>query len=355
MRVVDAWVSGVEGLEVVFRLADPGHDLAGVRLDKDRGLGGEVEFAAVERGWELRIPRPPVHRMEYKFELSHADGTTTSITDPPNPLVVGGPFGEKSWLAMPGYTAPGWVDIEPVPSAVVPLELPDTAVGAVDAGVWAPEGTDGEELPLLVAHDGPEFATCAGLTHWAGAMVACGKLRPFRLVLVAPGERDLRYGANADYAKALTGQVLPAVTAAYACAPGPVLIGASLGALAALHAEWSYPGTFAGLFLQSGSFFTPATDPQESGFSRFAEVTSFVETVLTATGSPTRAAIAMTCGTCEENAHNNRVLAARLRTLGLETRYDEGRDMHTFTGWRDVLDPGLTGLLQRLWRPADGP
>lgn len=354
--MTDEWVSAVDGLEVVFRLGDPGHELAGVRLEKDRGLAGDVEFTQVERGWQLCIPRPAVHRMEYRFELRLADGSTTSAPDPANPRVAGGPFGDKSWLPMPGYAEPDWAGAAPAPGVVVPLEVAETAVGRVDVQVWAPEGAaDGDALPLLMAHDGPEFATYAGLTHWAGAMVAQGKLPPFRLALLAPGERDVRYGANPDYGKALTGQVLPAVTAAYACAPGPVLAGASLGALAALHAEWSHPGTFAGLFLQSGSFFTPATDPQESGFARFGEVTSFVGTVLSATRPPSRPVVAMTCGTCEENAHNNRVLAARLHVLGLDVRYDEGRDMHTFTGWRDVLDPGLTGLLRRVWRTGDGP
>ena len=50
-------------------------------------------------------------------------------------------------------------------------------------------------------------------------------------------------------------------------------MGRSLGALAALHAEWAHPGTFAGLFLQSGSFFTVETDPQEQDFSAFGAVT----------------------------------------------------------------------------------
>ena len=68
------------------------------------------------------------------------------------------------------------------------------------------------------------------------------------------------------------------------------MMGASLGALAALHAEWHHPGTFDGLFLQSGSFFTPETDPQESKFEYYAQVTGFVQQVLTATAAPQHAA-----------------------------------------------------------------
>ena len=56
-------------------------------------------------------------------------------------------------------------------------------------------------------------------------------------------------------------------------------MGQSLGALAALHAAWTSPLTFAGLFLQSGSFFTAALDPQESGFECWPQVTGFVASV----------------------------------------------------------------------------
>ena len=53
----------------------------------------------------------------------------------------------------------------------------------------------------------------------------------------------------------------------------PVGMGASLGALAMLHAQRRFARMFAGLFLQSGSFFMPRYDSQESGFSRYARIT----------------------------------------------------------------------------------
>lgn len=342
------WRTAVEGDEIVFRVADPAHDLTGVRLEKDRSVQGETAFTSVTEGWELRIPRPALGRLEYKFELP--DGT---VTDPANPLTIGAPFGEKSWLALPGYTAPAWTEAAPVQSAVVSVPVTGTPVGDVDVHVWTPtDAAPGESLPLLLSHDGPEFATYARLTDWAGAMVAQGNLPRFRIALVKPGKRNEWYAASSQYATALTRHVLPAVVKAFASEPAPVLMGASLGALSALHAEWTHPGTFAGLFLQSGSFFMRRTDPQESGFSHYGEVTGFVSTVLDSAEASSRPLIGMTCGNQEENVHNNRVMAAHLMTLGLDVRYDEWPDMHNFTAWRDVLDPGLTTLLQRVWRRA---
>jgi enterochelin esterase-like enzyme len=338
--------SAVEGAEVVFRLADPEHALPGVRLWEELGLATELlEFKPVGYGWELRLPRPSVHRMEYLFDIAD-EGMRT---DPTNPRVVGGAFGEHSWLPLPGYVEPAWIAIDPIPSTLTPLTIEDTPVGSIDVVVWAPDGiAPGFELPLLLAHDGPEFALYAGLTHYAGAMVAGNQLPPLRLALLKPSSRNLWYAANPQYAEALTDHVLPAVTAQYR-SKRPVLMGASLGALAALYAEWRQPGTFDGLFLQSGSFFTPATDPQESGFEYFAEVSGFVDQVLTATEPPSAPVVGMTAGTPEENVHNNRVMAAHLTELGLDVSLDETPDMHNFTAWRDVLDPCLTRLLDQLW------
>ncbi|ADB29980.1 putative esterase [Kribbella flavida DSM 17836] len=338
--------SAVEGAEVVFRLADPEHALPGVRLWEELGLAAEqLEFKPVPYGWELRLPRPSVHRMEYLFDVADAG----MRTDPTNPRVVGGAFGEHSWLPLPGYVEPAWLETEPIPGSLTPVPVEASPVGAVDVQVWAPDGiAPSFELPLLLSHDGPEFAMYAGLTHYAGAMVADGTVPPFRLALVRPGARNPWYAANPQYAEALVDHVLPAVTTQYRSRQ-PVLMGASLGALAALYAEWNHPGTFAGLFLQSGSFFTPTTDPQESGFEFYAEVTAFVNEVLAATEPPSRPLVAMTAGTPEENVHNNRVLAAHLTTLGLDVTFAETPDMHNFTAWRDVLDPALTDLLNRAW------
>ena len=85
-----------------------------------------------------------------------------------------------------------------------------------------------------------------------------------------------------------------------------MLMGQSLGALAALHASWTAPGVFAGLFLQSGSFFTAELDAQESGFEYWHEVTGFVASVHAAErAAPDSPVTTLTCGTAEENHANN--------------------------------------------------
>jgi len=104
------------------------------------------------------------------------------------------------------------------------------------------------------------------------------------------------------------------------------------------------PGTFAGLFLQSGSFFTPEHDIQERGFERWARVTAFVAEVLSGGVGSGAAPAVLTCGAGEENIHNNREMAAALG----EHLHELG-DLHNYTAWRDALDPHLTNLLAALW------
>jgi enterochelin esterase family protein len=125
-------------------------------------------------------------------------------------------------------------------------------------------------------------------------------------------------------------------------------MGQSLGAVAAVHAEWTHPGTFAGLFLQSGSFFTPELDAQESGYAHWKPVTTFVAEVLEAKVAPSTPPVTVGFGTAEENAANNRQLAAKLTALGWPVAVGEVPDGHTFTCWRDLLDPHLTDLLRRI-------
>ncbi len=126
-------------------------------------------------------------------------------------------------------------------------------------------------------------------------------------------------------------------------------MGASLGALAALHAEWTHPGTFAGLFLESGSFFEPGLDAQESAFEFWERVTDFVGSVLTAVTAPTSVPMSIVFGSSEENAANNRLLADRLERLGVDVARGKVRAGHTYTGWRALLDPHLTDLIARAW------
>ena len=327
--------SGVEADALVFRLADPDHAHRDVKVWFDVELGLEQAMRPVPGGWELRLPLPDLDCLEYLFD---ADGAMAP--DPGNPDQVDGAFGPHSWLALPGYQPPGWLDERATEGRRTSL-----TVGEIDVEVWEPDGQEGRPLPLLLVHDGAEMDAYGRVVHYAATRP------PMRVALLSPGSnRDERYAANPAYAAALVDEVLPALASAYETVHGPVLLGQSLGALAALHAAWTSPAAFAGLMLQSGSFFTPVLDPQESGYAHFDHVVGFVASLHESTGSPVGfPPVAMTCGTAEENLANNRLLHHHLTELGVPATWGEVRQGHTWTCWRDTLDPHLTELLTRVW------
>lgn len=340
----------VDARGVTLRLQDRHARLRGVRLSQDiRIPGDQLDFGYRRGWWTLRVPRPAVDRMEYLLELRHHNEGRETILDPGNPLRVPGAFGDKSVIEFPGYTRPAWLDQPCAPATVTDLAIGSPELGSTIRGrLWSAEAlAAGEPAPLLVVHDGPEYDSLADLTRFAGAQVLAGRLPPLRLAMLSPGDRNRWYAVNPAYARALVGEVLPALDE---LAPSSVRIGAgaSLGALAMLHAHrMSSTGQrgFDGLFLQSGSFFDTGLDAQERRFARFGPVTRFVREVVQAVADPHPVPVSMTCGTIEENLANNQAMAAALGRLGYRVEFAEVRDVHNYTAWRDAFDPRLVELI----------
>ena len=317
---------------VVFRLEDRGFASVRLQQELERPRSGP-SFARADGGghWELEYRRAQVDRMEYRLEV---DGE--SFCDPHNPLHAPGAFGDKSVVEFPGYAQPAWLS--------APDPGPSEPIGE-RARLWSPPGTDPRKpLPLLVAHDGSEYERLAGLTRLIAHAIAGGRIPACRVALLDPGERDEEYSASARHARALAA-ALPQLAPATAHAG----IGASLGALALLHARWLHPGAFGALMLQSGSFFRQRWDRQESGFPRFRRISRFVGRVLNDARAATPIAITLTCGAPEENLANNRAVAAALRRQGHDVALHVNRDAHNYVAWRDTLDPHLVELLARAW------
>jgi enterochelin esterase family protein len=335
---------------VVFRLADPGRELAGVRLRPDVRFAGDLlDFRWNGREWELVADRPPVTRMEYLLELRHADGSTETVTDSGNPLRVAGAFGMKSVREFPCYTPPRWLTADAEPGVSRALDLPVAPLGAaISVMTWAPAGTpDDEPLPLLVVHDGPEYDLLADLTRYLAAGVAGMWLPRLRAALLGPGPRNRWYSANAGYARALRQVVIPALTGPLATTVR-VGMGTSLGGLAMLHAHCRYPDAFDALFLQSGSFFTPRFDGHERRFPYYRRIIAFVAGVHAGRLPGRPVPVALTCGAIEENAENNRLMTRTLQAHGFGAALHEVPDGHNYTAWRDAFDPHLTQLIGRL-------
>ncbi|WP_199512818.1 alpha/beta hydrolase [Nucisporomicrobium flavum] len=317
--------------EVCFRLRDPDHRLTSVRLESGV-VHGDLSYREDTRSWELLLPRPPAHRIEYRLALGHPDGSSET--------------GDHSVLCCPGYAEPEWVHLPAAGGQWRDLYLPLPAVhGELAARIWSPATPTDR---VLVAHDGPDFHRYGELGHYTAAMIEAGRVPPYHLVLLPAGDRLEWYSANPAYARALAHDVLPALAAELGTDRPVVGAGASLGALAMLHAQRRHPEAFAGLLLHSGSFFRPRHDRQESGFRRYLRIVRFTGRVVRDREGPA-VPIAMTCGTVEENLANNREMARALTDQGYAVDFAEVPDAHNWTAWRDALDPHLTALLQKVF------
>jgi enterochelin esterase-like enzyme len=333
----------------VLSLAD-GH-YARVALAHELRRPRLVAFRRSASGWELRLERPPVDRLEYLLELEQPDGRVERLPDPDNPLRAPGAFGEKSVIEYPEYEPPGWLADESSHTGELRrLPLPSRLLGrATETLLWSAAETDPlEPFPLLVVHDGPDYAHYCEILRLFDHLVAFAELPPFRAALLPPPlDRNEMYSASARYARVLAEEWLPAL-ADRAPYPGrPVALGASLGALSLLHAHWTSPGLLGGLLLQSGSFFRRRFDAHESHVARFERITRFVSTVAGSSAGPDPIPVTLTCGTAEENLDNNRFLAGALAARGWHAPLVEHRDAHNWISWRDVLHPHLAELVLR--------
>jgi enterochelin esterase-like enzyme len=351
----------VDEHSITFRVADPVHRLRGVRLYQEVRLPGDIldfryeDDDAEEGGWVLEIPRPAVDRMEYLFQVIGPDGHEQWTTDAANPARVGGAFGDKSVLELPGYRAPRWLQYPGPPGRRRDIVIGTRALdGDVPVTLWSPDVLDDRRpAPLLLVHDGPEYDELASLTNYLSASVSAGTLPPVRAALLGPGHRNERYSADGAYSRALCLAVLPRLLGE-AATTAVIGVGASLGALAMLHAQRQNPDCLDGLFLQSGSFFHPRHDAHERRFPRYDRVVRTVDGVLRAAGNARSVPTVMTCGTLEENLANNRIMARALSAQGYDVTLREVRDMHNYTAWRDAFDPWLTGLVQEVARQHTG-
>src|SRR3954451_20894657 len=198
----------VDQAGVTFRFRDPDHALVAVDLVQE-GARSRIgpAFESVADGWEVRFDRPEVDRFEYMIELTHADGGSELILDPANPRAAPGPFGWKSVIDFPNYRNPPWLAAlaGDLPKGTeTDYEIDSRLLGMRQRVVlWTSDGAaPTDTLPLLVVHDGVEFAEYSSLLGMLRALTHDGMLPPMRAALLYPAAREDHYAASPTYADA---------------------------------------------------------------------------------------------------------------------------------------------------------
>lgn len=221
----------------------------------------------------------------------------------------------------------------------------------VHVRLWPDDVPADQPRPLLITHDGADYDALARLTKRAGGLMGSGKVRPFRVALVDPAWelRNNWYSCSAAYADALTQSVIPEIKDRIHVEGRIAAIGASLGAISLLHAEYTYPGTFGAMMLQSTSFHHERfISRQEVDYVERGRVEEFVEKL----GSTPFAAETMQIGiTWNEGpgVPGNKVMSNILSTQGHAMEGGLVAGGHDYESWGNALDPVLGNVLERTW------
>jgi enterochelin esterase family protein len=298
--------------------------------------------------WATTLELPAGSRIEYKFERV-LDGQRQLLLDELNPVRAHDPFGANSVCQGHGYERPAWTlpDPDSRPGTLDTLTVDSSAFGAArELQIYLPARfRRNRSYPLLVVHDGPDYLRYAALGTVLDNLIHRLEIPALIVALTQSPERITEYTANDAQARFLADDLLPALATRFPLRDERTargIMGASLGAVAALHAASRYPNLYGQLLLQSGSFAfsDPGHHRKEPAFDPVARFVNGYR------GKPFALAekIYLSCGIYESLIYENRSLVPLLQTQGMQVRYEEARDAHNWENWRDRLRQGLSWL-----------
>ncbi len=314
------------------------------------GLERSLPFDRIDGSdlWHLTLELPEASRVEYKLLVTRGQWMEL-LRDPLNPHLAHDPFGANSVCQVPPYEFPDWAveDPEAERGRLEELTLASRLLGEerLLEVYLPPRFRRDRRYPLLVVHDGRDFLRFASLQTVLDNLISRFEVEPLVVALTQSPARLREYGADPAHADFLALEVLPLLEQRYPLRPEPRhrgLLGASFGAVAALHAAWTHEGVWERLLLQSGSFaFTDiGTGPDNPVIEPVVE---FMNAFREDPGRPA-SRIYLCCGQYEAVIYENRSLVPVLQGAGIELRYREARDGHNWENWRDRLREGLCYL-----------
>jgi enterochelin esterase family protein len=339
-----------------FPLVEPGHVTFIYRGAADEvylrrwisGLSTAQPLQALEGSdlWALTMELPERSRFEYKLEVIQG-GVRRMIVDPLNGVLAHDPFGANSVCQGFGYERPAWSLEDPEAShgTLDSLSLTSRAFGEQrEVQVYLPARfRRSRTYPLLVVHDGQDYLRYADFGTVLDNLIHRLEIPAMVVAFTQAHARLAEYTGDPRHARFIGGDLVPAMATRLPLIgdrAGRGLMGASLGAVATLHAASEYPDLFGQLLLQSGSFAFSDLGHHKKG-PVFDPVVRFVNH-FRAKPHAVAEKIYMSCGVYESLIYENRSLLPLLQAQGMQVHYEEVRDAHNWENWRDRLRQGLT-------------
>jgi len=300
--------------------------------------------------WHATLALPRGSRVEYRF-LVRRGAAIESLDDPLNHRRSRDPWGSASVLEAEGYETPPWAVHDPAVAqgSLVEVKI-DSRSLAREARItlYLPARLrPGDELPLLVLHDGGDYLEYAGMRTVLDNLMHRRAVADCMVAFTYPHDRLVEYAAGAAHSAFLNSELIPELERTLPVQRRPqarFLGGASLGAIASLAAALESPHFYGGLFLQSASLFASALERDQRAGPAVRPVARFT-TALSAKPRLITDRIFQSVGAFEPLAARNRAMRGVMDRLATETGYVEGLDGHNWTSWRDRMLDGLAWLL----------
>ena len=297
--------------------------------------------------WYLVLELPSGSRVEYQIEIRRGEHHER-FNDPLNPRLSHSPVGSSSVCFGAGYETPDWVlpDPDARPGELRELVVPSRALRR-DAHVtlYLPARFRATaSYPLLVVHDGGDFLQYASMKTVLDNLIHRLDVADVVVAFTHPGERLEEYANSTAHSRFLTSELLPELEVSLPLVgqrAGRCLLGSSFGAVASLAAAHRSPDTYGALVLMSGSFVFTDIGTDHGGGPVFDPVVKFVNRYR---ARPRRVAdrIFQSSGVYEPLIVPNRSMVHVFEGTGMQVRYTEARDGHSWENWRDRLRDALS-------------
>lgn len=297
--------------------------------------------------WWVTIELPEGSRVEYQIEIREGE-RYERFNDPRSPHQSHSPMGGSSVCFAAGYETPPWSlpDPQARPGELVDMSMHSKALRRdVRVQVYLPARfRRTATYPLLVVHDGSEFMQYSAAKTVLDNLIHSLDVAETVVAFVDPGDRLVEYADSAAHARFVNTELLPRLEQELPLVDrrsGRALLGASFGAIAAFSTASRARDTWGSLVLLSGSFVFTDIGFEHGGGPVFDPVVEFVNRYR---ARPRHVAdrIFMSCGVYEQLIVPNRSMVRVFEQAGMEVRYTEARDGHSWENWRDRLRDALS-------------
>ena len=299
--------------------------------------------------WYLVLEFPEGSRVEYQIEISRGEHHER-INDPLNPKLSHSPVGSSSVCFASGYTTPDWTlpDPEARPGQLTRLTLRSRALRRdCEVELYLPARfRRTATYPLLVVHDGGDFLQYAAAKVVLDNLIHRLDIAEMLVAFIHAEDRLNEYANSTAHARYVSDELVPLLERDFPLVgqrSGRCLLGSSFGAVAALSAANRSPDNYGSLALMSGSFVFTDIGTDHGGGPAFDPVVKFVNRYR---ARPRHVAdrVFLSCGVYEPLIIRNRSMVPTFESAGMEVRYVEARDGHSWENWRDRLRDALSWI-----------